>query len=88
MEMGDEEEAEEMDMEMESLEEGADLTAAPKPVTSEEGSVNTKSANADNSGAKGMDASPVKTDTKAETGRKAPAAQDQGGTTAPDLKKV
>ena len=85
MDMDDEEEVEDMDVEFEteSLEEGADLTAAPKPVTSEEGSVNTKSANANNSGAKGAQAKPVSTDTNAETGRPAPKAQDQGGTTVP-----
>lgn len=85
MDMGDEEEVEDMDVEFEteSLEEGADLTAAPKPVTSEEGSVNKKSAVAANSGAKGAQAKPVSTDTDAETGRPAPKAQDQGGTTVP-----
>jgi len=86
--MGDEEEVETMDMEMEteSLEEGADLTAAPKPVTSEEGSVNTKSTYADNSGAKGAEAKPVSETGGEEKGRTAPSAQDMGGTTQPDMK--
>ena len=84
--MGDEEEVETMDMEMEteSLEEGADLTAAPKPVTSEEGSVNKKSTYADNSGAKGAEAKPVSETGGEEKGRPAPKAQDQGGTTVPN----
>lgn len=83
----EDEEVEMMDMEMESLEEGADLTAAPKPVTSEEGSVNTKGANNDNAGAKGAEAKPQQSSGE-EKGRTAPKAQDQGMTTAPDLKKV
>lgn len=85
--MGDEEEVETMDMEMEteSLEEGADLTAAPKPVTSEEGSVNTKSTYADNSGAKGAEAKPVSETGGEEKGRPAPKAQDMGGTTQPNM---
>jgi len=87
-----EEEAEEMEMmdsvyEGEALEEGADLTAAPKPVTSEEGDGKSGPVAA-NSGAKGMEAKPVHTDTSDEKGRPAPTAQDQGGTTEPDLKKV
>jgi hypothetical protein len=85
--MGDEEEVDmdmDMDMETESLEEGADLTAAPKPVTSEEGSVNTKSTYADNSGAKGAEAKPVSETGGEEKGRTAPKAQDQGGTTQPN----
>jgi hypothetical protein len=88
MEDMDGEEVETMDMEMEteSLEEGADLTAAPKPVTSEEGSVNTKSTYADNSGAKGAEAKPVSETGGEEKGRTAPSAQDQGGTTQPDMK--
>jgi hypothetical protein len=74
-----------VEFETESLEEGADLTAAPKPVTSEEGSVNTKSANANNSGAKGAEAKPVNFDDGGEEkGRPAPKAQDQGGTTVPN----
>ena len=78
----------EMDSEeemMDSVYEGADLTAAPKPVTSEEGDGKSGPV-ASNSGAKGMDAKPVHTDTTDEKGRTAPSAKDQGGTTKPDLK--
>lgn len=86
--MGDEEEVETMDMEMETegLEEAVSLTAAPKPTTSEEGSVNTKSTYADNSGAKGAEAKPVSETGGEEKGRTAPSAQDMGGTTQPDMK--
>ena len=82
-----EEETEMMDMEMEteSLEEGADLTAAPKPVTSEESGTNTDSANNDNAGAKGAEAKPAMSSGE-EKGRAAPSAQDMGGTTSPDQK--
>ena len=83
---GEEVETMDMEMETESLEEGADLTAAPKPVTSEEGSVNTKSTYADNSGAKGAEAKPVSETGSEEKGRTAPSAQDMGGTTQPDMK--
>jgi len=83
----DSEEEETMDVEMETegLEEAVSLEAAPKPVTSEEGDGKSGPVAA-NSGAKGMDAKPVHTDTDAETGRKAPDAKDMGGTTKPDLK--
>ena len=81
---GEEVETMDMEMETESLEEGADLTAAPKPVTSEEGSVNKKSTYADNSGAKGAEAKPVSETGGEEKGRTAPKAQDQGGTTVPN----
>jgi len=82
-----EEEAEEdeMEMETEGLEEAVSLEAAPKPVTSEEGDGKSGPVAA-NSGAKGMDAKPVHTDTTDEKGRTAPSAKDQGGTTKPDLK--
>jgi len=83
---GEEVETMDMEMETESLEEGADLTAAPKPVTSEEGSVNKKSTYADNSGAKGAEAKPVSETGGEEKGRTAPSAQDMGGTTQPDMK--
>ena len=78
---------EEMDVEYETegLEEAVSLQAAPKPKTSEEG-VNAKSPVAANSGARGMDAKPVSTDTKAETGRSTPTSKDMGGTTKPDMK--
>jgi hypothetical protein len=42
------------------MEEAVNLQAAPKPVTSEEGGTNTKSVNANNSGAVGAMAQPVK----------------------------
>jgi len=88
---------ESVDTELEELEEGAELTAAPKPVTSEEGSVNTTSANANDAGKKSKtDARPVQTSTATEKGRPAPKAKDlgvdgpEGGaklTKAPALKK-
>lgn len=88
MEMDDEMETEMMHSKkrmMDDLEEAVSLQAAPKPKTSEEG-VNAKSPVAANSGARGMDARPVSTDTKAETGRSAPTSKDMGGTTKPDMK--
>jgi hypothetical protein len=64
--------------------ENVDLKAAPKPVTSEEGGINTKSTVAANSGAKGMDGKPVNVDAGGEEkGRPAPTAKDMGGTTSP-----
>ena len=85
-EEGEEEsEEDEMEMETEGLEEAVSLEAAPKPVTSEEGDGKSGPVAA-NSGAKGMDAKPVHTDTTDEKGRTAPSAKDQGGTTKPDLK--
>jgi len=85
-EEGEEEtEEDEMEMETEGLEEAVSLEAAPKPVTSEEGDGKSGPV-ASNSGAKGMDAKPVHTDTTDEKGRTAPSAKDQGGTTKPDLK--
>ena len=66
--------------------EGVDLKAAPKPVTSEEGGINTKSTVAANAGAKGPVGSTVKpvTTTGGEAkGRPAPTAKDLGGTTSP-----
>jgi hypothetical protein len=81
----------------EELDESAELEAAPKPVTSEEGSVNTTSANANDAGKKSKtDARPVQTSTATEKGRPAPKAKDlgvdgpEGGaelTKAPALKK-
>jgi hypothetical protein len=67
--------------------EGVDLKAAPKPVTSEECSVNKKGVVASNSGAKGAVAKPVSTDTTAETGRTAPTAKDLGATATQDAGK-
>jgi hypothetical protein len=63
--------------------EGVDLKAAPKPVTSEEGSVNKKSTVAANSGAAGMAAKPVHATGTEAKGRPAPQAKDMGGTTSP-----
>jgi len=65
------------------MEEGVDLKAAPKPVTSEEGSVNKKSTVAANAGAKGAMAKPVSAGSAEEKGRPAPSAKDMGGTTSP-----
>ena len=80
-----EEDEMEVEYETEGLEEAVSLEAAPKPVTSEEGDGKSGPVAA-NSGAKGMDAKPVSTDTTDEKGRAAPTANDQGGTTKPDLK--
>ena len=66
--------------------EGVDLKAAPKPVTSEEAGINTKSTVAANAGAKGPIGNTVKPVTPTGTeakGRPAPAAKDMGGTTSP-----
>ena len=62
--------------EMMPMAEAVSLKAAPKPTTSEEGSVNKKSTVAANSGAAGMQGKPVKTDSTDEKGRKAPDAKD------------
>ena len=70
---------EEIDEDKEELEEDAKLVNAPKPVTSEEGSVNTTSANANDAGKKSKtDAKPVQTSTATEKGRPAPKAKDLG----------
>ena len=59
------------------MEEAVSLKAAPKPVTSEEGSVNKKSTVAFNSGKAGMQGTPVDSDKGGEeTGRPAPTAKD------------
>jgi len=69
------------------MEEAVELKAAPKPVTSEEGSVNKKAVYAVDSGAKGAVAKPDNLDQGGEAkGRPAPKAQDMGSTTAPDVK--
>ena len=73
----------EEDMEFE-LAEGLDLKAAPKPVTSEEGSVNKKTVVAANSGARGAVARPVHTGSGEEKGRAAPTAKDVGVTPTQD----
>ena len=78
IEMDDTEEMDETGM-MEAV----SLKAAPKPVTSEEGSVNKKSTIAANSGAAGMAAKPVHATGGEEKGRTAPTAKDMGGTTSP-----
>ena len=70
-----------------SMEENLELKAAPKPVTSEEGSVNKKAVYAVDSGARGAVAKPDNLDQGGEAkGRPAPKAQDQGSTTQPDVK--
>lgn len=66
------------------LAEGIDLKAAPKPVTSEEGSVNKKTTTAFNSGAAGMASKPVHTSGGEEKGRAAPTAKDLGVTPTQD----
>ena len=56
--------------------EAVSLKAAPKPVTSEEGSINKKSTVAANSGAAGMAAKPVKATGTEAQGRPAPTTKD------------
>jgi len=69
------------------MEENVELKAAPKPVTSEEGSVNKKAVYAVDSGAKGAVAKPDNLDQGGEAkGRPAPKAADMGATTRPDVK--
>ena len=80
----EEEELEESEEEIteddaEDLEEAVTLKAAPAPTTTEEAGTNTKSVNADNSGADGAEVKPVSTDTKEEKGRPAPTAKDAIG---------
>lgn len=58
------------------LAEGIELVAAPKPVTSEESWVNTKSINANNSGAIGAVAKPVSMTGDTAQGRSAPKVGD------------
>lgn len=82
----DSEEVVDDELETEGMMENVDLKAAPKPVTSEEGSVNKKSTVAANAGAKGAQAHPVKMTGDVAQGRTAPAAKDMGSTTKPDLK--
>jgi len=75
--MGDEEEID-IDSEetMMPMEEAVSLKAAPKPVTSEEGSVNKKSTVAANSGAAGMAAKPVHMTGTEAKGRPDPTTKD------------
>jgi len=58
------------------LSENVDLKAAPKPTTSEEGSVNKKATVAANSGARGAMAQPVKATGTEAKGRPAPTTKD------------
>jgi hypothetical protein len=71
----DMDDTEEFDSE-EDMMEAVSLAAAPKPVTSEEGSINKKSTNADNSGAVGAMAHPVKMTGDTAQGRPAPATKE------------
>jgi hypothetical protein len=67
---------EEFQSEPMAMEEAVNLQAAPKPVTSEEGGINTKSVNANNSGAVGAMAQPVKMTGDTAQGRSAPATKE------------
>jgi hypothetical protein len=58
------------------MEEAVNLQAAPKPVTSEEGGINTKSVNANNSGAAGAVAHPVKMTGDTAQGRPSPGTKE------------
>jgi hypothetical protein len=72
--MGDgEEESDSEEIEM-GMMEAINLAKAPAPVTSEPAGTNTKSTNANNSGAKGAVASPVKMTGDTAEGRPAPKA--------------
>lgn len=82
----DSEEVVDDELETEGMYENVDLKAAPKPVTSEEGSVNKKSTVAANAGAKGAQAHPVKMTGDTAQGRSAPSVKDMGSTTKPDVK--
>jgi hypothetical protein len=73
LEMDDTEEFQDQPM---TMEEAVNLQAAPKPVTSEEGGINTKSTNANNSGARGAAAQPVKMTGDTAQGRPAPTTKD------------
>jgi len=63
--------------------ENVDLKAAPKPVTTEPAGTNSKSTVAANSGAKGMQGSPVRMTGDTAQGRPAPSVKDMGMTTSP-----
>ena len=67
---------EEFQSEPMAMEEAVNLQAAPKPVTSEEGGINTKSVNANNSGAVGAAAQPVKMTGDTAQGRPAPGTKE------------
>jgi len=62
--------------EEEGMMEAVNLAAAPKPVTSEEGGINKKSVNADNSGKVGAMAQPVKMTGDTAQGRPAPTTKE------------
>jgi hypothetical protein len=79
----DAEEVVDDEFETEGMYENVDLKAAPKPVTSEEGSVNKKSTVAANAGARGAQAHPVKMTGDTAQGRSAPSVKDMGSTTSP-----
>jgi hypothetical protein len=66
------------------LAEGIDLKAAPKPTTSEEGSINKKNVVANNSGAAGMAAKPVQQTGTEAKGRPAPTAKELGAPSTQD----
>jgi hypothetical protein len=72
-----------VNVEVEGLEEGVELTAAPKPVTTSPAS---KSPVAANSGQKGMDAKPADIKDGNTSGRSTPKYGDMDGTTKPDVK--
>ena len=74
LEMDDTEEF--TDEEPSMMEEAVNLQAAPKPVTSEESGINTKSVNANNSGAVGAAANPVKMTGDTAQGRPAPTTKE------------
>ena len=63
--------------------ENVDLKTAPKPVTTEPAGTNSKSTVAANSGAKGMQGSPVRMTGDTAQGRPAPSVKDMGMTTSP-----
>ena len=63
--------------------ENVDLKAAPKPVTTEPAGTNSRSTVAANSGAKGMQGSPVRMTGDTAQGRSAPSVKDMGMTTSP-----
>ena len=71
------------EMGMSGMMENVDLKAAPKPVTSEPAGTNSRSTVAANSGAKGMQGSPVRMTGDTAQGRPAPSVKDMGMTTSP-----
>ena len=84
LEMDDTEEFSGEEEEEFELAEGIDLKAAPKPTTSEEGSVNKTSTVKANSGAAGAMAQPVRATGTEAKGRPAPTAKDLGATPTQD----